>query len=173
MICRSKFITSNLLLTICNQQYVARNSSTTIWILPYVKKVLNGSAYLIGCLQQSIRCAKERSIIVQINKKPIQFPFFFPYVAWLIISDRVCWGRGVWCLKTRKSPRNQAKNHWRHPPALNILRRIFKVPGICQQKFTKNSSQNILWQEFVTYNFVSKVTNNLLPGNRHQQLCFQ
>ena len=45
----------------------------------------------------------------------------------LIISDRVCRGSGVWCRKTQDSPRNQAKHPWWHPPALNVLRRIFKV----------------------------------------------
>ena len=45
----------------------------------------------------------------------------------LVISERVCWGRCVWRWKTRNSPRNQAKHHWRHPPALIVLRRIFKV----------------------------------------------
>ena len=91
--------------------------------------------YLIGCLQQPIRCTDEQSIIVQIHKKPIQCRFFFEcYVndrvyQRLITSNRVCRGSGVWCWKTRNSPRNQAQHHWQHPSALNVLKRIFKVLG--------------------------------------------
>ena len=57
---------------------------------PYVKKVLmslqiietDKSAYLTGCLQQPIRGADERSIIVQIKKNNLSFfVFFFTYVA--------------------------------------------------------------------------------------------
>ena len=63
-------------------EYWTERQKLCKWLItnnPYVKKVLvssqiaqiDRSPYLTGCLQQPIRGADERSIIVQINKKPI------------------------------------------------------------------------------------------------------